>query len=418
MSEFIKKVTDNIPDRKLKKEIEEELSCHIEEKAEFYIKRGFSKEDAYKKADEDMGEDAVRVGVSLSEIHPVSRGKMLFFSIIIYLFTALVLFADKYSFVFYLSDSFGITGILVSGIMFIIILSALKYSVKRKSVSVLFALCVLTATRFYYVFQLPFFYCLIGWLSGSAAEYYSSVISRDIMPTKALMLITGVYIAVILVISFLSLMQAFSFYINRFSKNKLVLQKILEVSVRILLIFTVISVIISMPVYFCEPDYEYEYISGVAIIHISDESQAQEILEKLENDAKYIVSTAEKSYYIEHGVDFGSEELYISQYVGGNMVHSYIEKAYIHSASGNLYEPVNYAYYESDEFTQERHMSISVPVSSEDGYLLIVPKTEENDYSERYLINESEIIDLPLEKNYYITGNCYSSYYEIVLKNA
>lgn len=69
---YLNGVAEKISDNKMKSEIAVELDTHIDERAQFYEEIGYSEEEAFEKAVEQMG-DADAVGVSLARLHP--KGK-------------------------------------------------------------------------------------------------------------------------------------------------------------------------------------------------------------------------------------------------------------------------------------------------------------------------------------------------------
>lgn len=69
---YLNGVAEKISDNKVKSEIAVELDVHIDECAQFYEEIGYSEEEAFEKAVEQMG-DPDAVGVSLSRLHP--KGK-------------------------------------------------------------------------------------------------------------------------------------------------------------------------------------------------------------------------------------------------------------------------------------------------------------------------------------------------------
>lgn len=70
---YLNRVAEKICNNKIKSEVAVELEAHIDERAQFYEEIGYSEEDAFEKAVEQMG-DPDAVGVSLSRLHP--KGKI------------------------------------------------------------------------------------------------------------------------------------------------------------------------------------------------------------------------------------------------------------------------------------------------------------------------------------------------------
>ena len=71
--QYLTHVTEKINHKQAKSEIVFELDAHIDERAQFYEEIGYTEEEAFEKAVEQMG-DPERVGVSLSRLNP--KGKI------------------------------------------------------------------------------------------------------------------------------------------------------------------------------------------------------------------------------------------------------------------------------------------------------------------------------------------------------
>lgn len=71
--QYLTHVTEKINHKQAKSEIVFELDAHIDERAKFYEEIGYTEEEAFEKAVEQMG-DPECVGVSLSRLHP--KGKI------------------------------------------------------------------------------------------------------------------------------------------------------------------------------------------------------------------------------------------------------------------------------------------------------------------------------------------------------
>lgn len=69
---YLNGVAEKISDNKMKSEIAVELDTHIDERAQFYEEIGYSEEEAFEKAVEQMG-DPDAVGTSLSRLHPQGK---------------------------------------------------------------------------------------------------------------------------------------------------------------------------------------------------------------------------------------------------------------------------------------------------------------------------------------------------------
>ncbi|MGH4139945.1 permease prefix domain 1-containing protein [Clostridium sp.] len=69
--EYLRILTKNISNRKIRKETCVEIKNHIDDQKEAYIKMGYSNEDAEKDAVKDMGDPKV-TGKMLNSVHPVT----------------------------------------------------------------------------------------------------------------------------------------------------------------------------------------------------------------------------------------------------------------------------------------------------------------------------------------------------------
>ena len=69
--EYLRILTKNISNRKIRKETCMEMKNHIDDQKEAYIKMGYSNEDAEKDAVKDMGDPKV-TGEMLNSVHPVT----------------------------------------------------------------------------------------------------------------------------------------------------------------------------------------------------------------------------------------------------------------------------------------------------------------------------------------------------------
>lgn len=94
---YLNGVAEKISDNKMKSEIAVELDTHIDERAQFYEEIGYSEEEAFEKAVEQMG-DPDAVGTSLSRLHPQGR-KSVSVMLSVLLFVLLIL-AWRFFFLF------------------------------------------------------------------------------------------------------------------------------------------------------------------------------------------------------------------------------------------------------------------------------------------------------------------------------
>lgn len=94
---YLNRITDKISSNQIKSEIAVELDAHIDERAQFYEEIGYSEEEAFEKAVEQMG-DPDAVGTSLSRLHPQGR-KSVSVMLSVLLFVLLIL-AWRFFFLF------------------------------------------------------------------------------------------------------------------------------------------------------------------------------------------------------------------------------------------------------------------------------------------------------------------------------
>lgn len=87
---YLNRVAEKISNKKIKSEIVYELDVHIDERAQFYKEIGYTEEEAFEKAVEQMG-DPDTAGISLARLHP--KGKIAITILLLFLlFTMIVLF--------------------------------------------------------------------------------------------------------------------------------------------------------------------------------------------------------------------------------------------------------------------------------------------------------------------------------------
>lgn len=94
---YLNSVAEKINSNQIKSEIAVELDTHIDERAQFYEEIGYSEEEAFEKAVEQMG-DPDAVGTSLSRLHPQGR-KSVSVMLSVLLFVLLIL-AWRFFFLF------------------------------------------------------------------------------------------------------------------------------------------------------------------------------------------------------------------------------------------------------------------------------------------------------------------------------
>lgn len=89
--QYLTHVTEKINHKQAKNEIVFELDAHIDERAQFYEEIGYTEEEAFEKAVEQMG-DPERVGVSLSRLHPKGIVWKILFSLLSLLWICALIF--------------------------------------------------------------------------------------------------------------------------------------------------------------------------------------------------------------------------------------------------------------------------------------------------------------------------------------
>lgn len=142
--QYLTRVSEKINHKQMKSEVAFELDSHIDERAQFYEEIGYSEEEAFEKAVEQMG-DPERVGVSLSRLHPTTDNKL--FTICSLILVGFLMIAFRFS---VLLNSDGKLSLLYEVPLLLCFLGLSYFAQKRKSV----LLCRL----------LPLLYfCIYGW---------------------------------------------------------------------------------------------------------------------------------------------------------------------------------------------------------------------------------------------------------------
>lgn len=126
--QYLNRITDKISSNQIKSEIAFELDAHIDERAQFYTEIGFSEEEAFEKAVEQMG-DPDAVGDSLSRLHPTTDNKL--FTICSLILLGFLMIAFHFS---ALLNSDGKLSLLYEAPLLLCFLGLSYFAQKRKSV--------------------------------------------------------------------------------------------------------------------------------------------------------------------------------------------------------------------------------------------------------------------------------------------
>ena len=408
LTDYIRKVLRNISDKELREEIASELSCHIEEKTQDYMKRGYSPEDAEKKAVEDMGGEPERVGMLLSEIHPYASKLNIVRNVLsCIVFAATVLIELLYCFVFLLGPNEK-NGMLFAGLCFILIISLLLYSMKKKDAGYSVILSFFSLTLLPFCIHINFVTTFFEAITLGLSDYYVNIVSRG--------LISGIfsiaaYIIFLLTVFFSGLIAAHhsvDYRSGNFTKKDMKLQKIIKRVLSVFLAITVFSTLMAIPVFFASPDYKYEFIDGMAIIHIENKEDAAEIIERHVNDFRHIENTTAECYYAEYEYDIFDTSLVMTSYCNAKESEPWFP----------LVRDNEQEQRRADWLTSYRLYMSSVDIKAESGYLLIIPRimnwTDEGGKS-KYSEEDAVTVALPLEKPYNIAMNSGNEHFIIEL---
>ncbi len=409
---YAEEVGKNIQNKRLKAEITDELSCHIEERTQEYIRKGYPDGAAQEKAMKDMGEKAVDVAYLLSNVHSYSRRAIVIRDIIIGIIMLVLIAVEiKYFFVF-LFGMHELDGTIFCGCCYSLYISLLLYASKKRYDFFPFIISFFTLTTLPFAIHVNFITTFFEAITGGLFDFYSNIVTRE-MHTSIFILISYLcYMTAVVASGITVSVLSIAYQKNNFTKKKLKTQKTVRRLLSVLLVFTLFSTSLMIPVFFIEPDYKHEYYDGFALIPVESEEYADEIMERHINDFRYIESTEEKCYYIGYDFDLFSTELKADAYLNGKKAESDID-----------YALWNKQHIESvDLFTAVEIYKNELKIEAQSGYLLVIPRIgysiEEQpaeDIDAYYAEDEAYLIPLPLKEPEFIMLNYGNICFELKL---
>ena len=412
MSDYIDRVRKRIHNKRLREEISSELSSHIDEKIKDYMDMGCSPEEAARRAEADMGDEPERVAGLLESIHAYSRWGRILGDVIAGLIMLAAVIAEICYFLIFLLGPNELNGTVFCGCCYSLYIILILISLKKKYCVFPFMVSLFTLTTLPFALHINFVTTFFEAVTGGLSDYYSNVVSKEVYPGVFSIVCYAVYMAVILFSGISVSVFSFLYMRNCLTAKGLRAKRTVKRILTALLIFTVISTSLMIPVFFTEPDYKYEFFEGLALIPIENEEDAEEVIERHVKDYRHIENTAEKSYYVHFDYDLFSETLVAEEYV-----------------NGEIYEPEIYRDLKSEEvkintdlFTEYDLYKCKLDIEAQNGYLLVIPligylmeEQPSEDIDAYYSAEDAFIIPLPLEKAEYITLNIIDIRYELEL---
>ncbi len=417
---YIKKVTDEISDKRLRKEIEEELACHIEEKAEFYVKTGYTAEAARKKAEEDMGKEPLTVANMLISIHPRSRrGRLAGDILLSIIFAVVLIFEIRYYWIIFFG-AFEEISIIFTGICFSLLSLMLLYALKKKYVFMPFIVSLLSLTLLPFSVQLTFVTNFLEAVSGGLREYYINMETFYLYPADAAFFANLLFNVTVFIAGIITAVLAILYRRNRLGLRMLKIKHGVKVLLSALLVFTVVSSLLLIPGYWAKPDYKYEKICGYAIIPVASSEEGEFSLRNHAENTEYRENSQQECYYVFVEFDTFTEELVCHTYVGGEEKESKLldttGKGVTCVEVRNFFNPI-------DSFTKADIIGGELDISTQSGYLLVIPLIDAyNDevsgqyYESRFSSEEAYLLDISADNPTTVRGNYYNLHYEIILR--
>ena len=207
-NKFVSDVVNQIINPNAKKPIQAELESHILDKADYYMEIGYSKDDAFKRATEEMG-DAYETAVPLNKLNDNPYNAV--FNILSFIaLVAIVIFYNKNNFYFsYVGDNLYyfphyISLDFISTFIFAcyILLLWLSHKLKSKAVPIMIILSFIamaffsfqtthfgtfqnSPTNAIYIFQ-PMSYSIITILTKGISQYINSIFGYSYVVSDSL----------------------------------------------------------------------------------------------------------------------------------------------------------------------------------------------------------------------------------------
>lgn len=412
MSDYIDRVRKNIRNKRLKEEISSELSTHIDEKIKDYTDMGCSPEEAARRAEADMGDEPERVAGLLESIHAYSRWGRILGDVIAGLIMLAAVIAEICYFIIFLLGANELNGTVFCGCCYSLYIILLLISLKKKYCVFPFMVSLFTLTALPFSWNINFVTTFFEAVTGGLPGYYSDVVNKEVYPGILSIVLFAVYMTVVLSSGISVSVFSFSYMRNRLTAKGLRAKRTVKRILTALLIATVISTSLMIPVFFTEPDYKYEFFEGLALIPIESEDEAREIIERHVNDYRHIESTEEECYYIAFYYDLFYTALEAEKYLNGEICEK-DKTDWLENEETKEY---------IDFLTSSVLYKSTLDIETENGYLLCIPligylieEQPSEDIDKYYSAEDAFIIPLPLEKPEYITLNIVDSRYELKL---
>ncbi|MBQ3537264.1 MAG: hypothetical protein IJA39_01680 [Clostridia bacterium] len=410
MSDYIDRVRKRIHNKRLKEEISSELSTHIDEKIKDYTDMGCSPEEAARRAEADMGDEPERVAGLLESIHAYSRWGRILGDVIAGLIMLAAVIAEICYFIIFLLGPNELNGTVFCGCCYSLYIILLLISLKKKYCVFPFMVSLFTLTALPFSWNINFVTTFFEAVTGGLPGYYSDVVNKEVYPGILSIVLFAVYMTVVLSSGISVSVFSFSYMRNRLTAKGLRAKRTVKRILTVLLIATVISTSLMIPVFFTEPDYKYEFFEGLALIPIESEDEAREIIERHVNDYRHKEITEEECYYIDTRYTLFDTIPECFGYVNGEMIY---------------YSPWDLRTRNRehiDLFTDAVIYKSTLDIETENGYLLCIPligylieEQPSEDIDKYYSAEDAFMIPLPLEKPEYITLNIVDSRYELKL---
>ncbi len=255
-NKFISDVLGLIQNKNAKKSIQAELESHILDKADYYMEIGYSKDEAFKRATEEMG-DAEETAVPLNGIHKKSILSLVIeYVLICFVFILhLIFFSKEYSFN-YMYNTHNISIDFLSTAIFFSYIILLWYSNKYKYKSISLAIILSFYTMFMstvifeetdisILFQ-PMVYSIVCICTRGFSFYVDSLFTNsEIIPTA---LNTAIYHTLSMVFSVIIITLASLIYINLVKQEKLIstikLNNIIKKTTNVIIYLIILNLII------------------------------------------------------------------------------------------------------------------------------------------------------------------------------
>ncbi len=188
---FLKEIEIRIKDKNKQNAIIQELESHILDKADYYMELGYSEEESFKRATEDMG-DADDIIVPLNALHNVKWYKQTENFVALIILLIIFTFGIFYHRLFYVSQTYyichEITSDFISTIIFTTFAYFLQFAYRRKNIAIASATIMtlifqLTTTKMHTLFQ-PMLYAIGKTVTSGFSGYADSIFSYAYIPDE------------------------------------------------------------------------------------------------------------------------------------------------------------------------------------------------------------------------------------------